>query len=416
MAVCNTKARRIVEARWQEKEVATYQAEEMEATSAVQVLVGTLELRDPNGINLFVDFSGFQVTMTEHNHQVYENDTKEYDGSTNEEENEDNNDDYEDDDGIGWLKYFMRRLNVSQAGDNGGGDSTASPPTTPPTPNPPVPPVGYPTQDSPTVDPPTQPPVPSNTQPPSPSNTPPPILRMSAKTVHAKMKAIITGHFNGPWTSYKKFPTFDCDRFWQLFEGAYTWDEQYAGEIKSIFEKKASDWLKGALYRVRNKKICLAWIKEEHWPKMKDEWDGEKFKKVSRINKANRVADTLASSIVYTGGSIPTSIHRKRLAEVLHKQPTMKEVFEITYKKKNGDWAGEKAHQVTQLEGLRGVVTFGAGDLARVLEQMSQPSTQGHVSREEYNTLLDLVQQLIAAMRQHGIGVSVQGDPHVADP
>ena len=88
MAVCKTKARRTVEARWHEKDVEPYQMEETKDTPTVRTFVDIPPLHDPNGINLFVDFTNFIDCRPKRRGDTLQLEDEEYDDETNEDEEE----------------------------------------------------------------------------------------------------------------------------------------------------------------------------------------------------------------------------------------------------------------------------------------------------------------------------------------
>ena len=89
MAVCKTKARRTIEAQWQERDIPPYQMDEVEVRHNVTTFDVLPSLHDNlNGIDLFVDLSDV-MDLTPQDHQsILTTVMEEEKDETNEEEDE----------------------------------------------------------------------------------------------------------------------------------------------------------------------------------------------------------------------------------------------------------------------------------------------------------------------------------------
>jgi hypothetical protein len=69
--------------------------------------------------------------------------------------------------------------------------------------------------------------------------------------------------------------------------------------------------LKNALFKVRSGKDKGEWIDEDKLKELRDEWKGEKWQNISKINTQNRKSQ--AEHNVHSGGSISAKEHGKRM-------------------------------------------------------------------------------------------------------
>ncbi|KAL0383123.1 UNVERIFIED_CONTAM: hypothetical protein Scaly_0599600 [Sesamum calycinum] len=88
------------------------------------------------------------------------------------------------------------------------------------------------------------------------------------------------------------------------------------------------------------------------WHDLQAYWNSDEFKAKSAKNKVNRVANPVAASTVYRGGSSSVGMHKRKLEAQLGRPPNRMEVFADCYKKKaDGTWSGKRAEEVVPASG-----------------------------------------------------------------
>ena len=98
----------------------------------------------------------------------------------------------------------------------------------------------------------------------------------------------------------------------------FKWDTINDGLIRSKWDKKGGKIYTYLMDQVHKGKVSHDFMKDEDYNKLRAIWDGEKFKKISEIMKANRNGDSggLGGSR-HSGGSIPATMHKRKLVTFL---------------------------------------------------------------------------------------------------
>ncbi|KAI0492086.1 hypothetical protein KFK09_026351 [Dendrobium nobile] len=89
------------------------------------------------------------------------------------------------------------------------------------------------------------------------------------------------------------------------------------------------------------------WIREVIWAELNTAWGSEEYTRKRDQNRQNRASDVggLGSSL-HTGGSIPHTEHRRRLKEMLGREPTPVELHSRTHKRQEDQqWIDERARK-----------------------------------------------------------------------
>ena len=90
----------------------------------------------------------------------------------------------------------------------------------------------------------------------------------------------------------------------------YRWLPEHDGQVRQIFDHKASEGLSNALYKVRKKFDKGNWIRPEVREEIEQKWNQPGWKEKAKINSMNRRASDLP---LHTSGSVPTTEHFRRL-------------------------------------------------------------------------------------------------------
>ncbi|XP_039127417.1 uncharacterized protein LOC120263534 isoform X2 [Dioscorea cayenensis subsp. rotundata] len=165
------------------------------------------------------------------------------------------------------------------------------------------------------------------------------------RTIHELVK----GHYKEAWTGWGKVPKDVRQRIFTAFRGIYTWEAQHESSILRHLNHEASEWLKKNLYLAHNLyKAPFPWMAPAVWEGLQRYWESDEFKRKSEKNKLNRTESVSSSIVIYRGGSVSTAVHRLRLAEELGREPTLKECFIHTHKKKDGTLEVGRATQIVE--------------------------------------------------------------------
>ncbi|KAH7650676.1 putative transposase Ptta/En/Spm plant protein [Dioscorea alata] len=159
--------------------------------------------------------------------------------------------------------------------------------------------------------------VPSNE---SESTGPPWLITPDSLIIDYEVKRavheLVKGHYKEPWTGWGKVPKDVRQRIF-TFKAIYTWEPQHESSVLRHFNHEASEWLKKNLYLAHKLyKAPFPWMAPVVWEGL------------AEIGSS--------STVIYRGGSVSTAVHRLRLAEELGREPTPKECFIRTYRRKDG--------------------------------------------------------------------------------
>lgn len=83
--------------------------------------------------------------------------------------------------------------------------------------------------------------------------------------------------------------------------------------MRKTFNHVGGNNLRPLLYRAHKENTRPMWMKEEVWVACLAEWKKEDHCRQSETNKANRAAATENGIPIYRGGSVSTTMHKKRL-------------------------------------------------------------------------------------------------------
>ncbi|KAL0387814.1 UNVERIFIED_CONTAM: hypothetical protein Sradi_2663200 [Sesamum radiatum] len=119
--------------------------------------------------------------------------------------------------------------------------------------------------------------------------------------------------------------------------------------MQNIFNSYATSWLSKTFAEARVAGTQPNWLGHDIWHDLQAYWNNDEFKAKSAKNKVNRVANPLAASTVYRGGSSSVGMHKRKLEAQLGRPPNRMEVFADCYKKKaDGTWSGKRAEEVVE--------------------------------------------------------------------
>ncbi|KAL0287796.1 UNVERIFIED_CONTAM: hypothetical protein Sangu_2676600 [Sesamum angustifolium] len=119
--------------------------------------------------------------------------------------------------------------------------------------------------------------------------------------------------------------------------------------MQNIFNSYATSWLSKTFAEARVAGTQPNWLGDGIWHDLQAYWNSDEFKAKSAKNKVNRVANPVAASTVYRGGSSSVGMHKRKLEAQLGRPPNRMEVFADCYKKKaDGTWSGKRAEEVVE--------------------------------------------------------------------
>ncbi|KAJ6808724.1 DUF724 domain-containing protein 3-like [Iris pallida] len=167
-------------------------------------------------------------------------------------------------------------------------------------------------------------------------------------TATRALGALIRGNYHGPYINFSQVPDEKKFIWLQQMKKSYWWPEHRDYAIRKTYKgacshkiRDAMDDLKKAIARGKGKK---EWVLEEYWREMQARLETPEFKKRSEQAKKARSCAGL-----HTGGSIPTALHARNLADKIAKEGRnssevgFAEIFEHTHKRKDGTYVDEKA-------------------------------------------------------------------------
>ncbi|KAK2352239.1 hypothetical protein QL285_096552 [Trifolium repens] len=152
--------------------------------------------------------------------------------------------------------------------------------------------------------------------------------------------------FLGAWSCWSAVDTTTKDSWFDDFKAKYKWFEKDEDNIRKSFDSRGTLALKNALFKVRSGKDKGEWIEEDKLKELRDEWKGEKWQNISKINTQNRKSQ--AGHNVHSGGSISAKEHAKRMRVKLNREPTCFEVYQRMHKpeEKSNEWFNEEQAQI----------------------------------------------------------------------
>ncbi|KAL0348094.1 UNVERIFIED_CONTAM: hypothetical protein Sangu_1037200 [Sesamum angustifolium] len=151
-----------------------------------------------------------------------------------------------------------------------------------------------------------------------------------------------------PWKSHKPIPQSPKNFWFEELKRVYWWDCPDT-LMQNIFNSYATSWLSKTFAEARVAGTQPNWLGDGIWHDLQAYWNSDEFKAKSAKNKVNRVANPVAASTVYCGGSSSVGMHKRKLEAQLGRPPNRMEVFADCYKKKaNGTWSGKRAEEVVK--------------------------------------------------------------------
>ncbi|KAL0333950.1 UNVERIFIED_CONTAM: hypothetical protein Sangu_1551200 [Sesamum angustifolium] len=168
------------------------------------------------------------------------------------------------------------------------------------------------------------------------------------RSFHSCIGSVISGHFMQPWKSYKSIPQSQKNFWFEELKRVYWWDCPDT-LMQNIFNSYATSWLSKTFAEARVAGTQPNWLGDGIWHDLQAYWNSDEFKAKSAKNKVNRVANPVAASTVYRGGSSSVGMHKRKLEAQLGRPPNRMEVFADCYKKKaDGTWSGKRAEEVVE--------------------------------------------------------------------
>ncbi|KAL0906133.1 hypothetical protein M5K25_024600 [Dendrobium thyrsiflorum] len=171
-----------------------------------------------------------------------------------------------------------------------------------------------------------------------------------------KIRDLIRSRYDAPYVSWKKIPKEVRDMWFREFERNFCLLPQHNDKIRKNFEKRGSTRMRDMFTDIRKSGERPLWIGESVWAELNAAWDSVEYSRRRDQNRQNRASDVGGKgSSLHTGVSIPHTEHRRRLKEVLGREPTPVELHSHTHKRQEDqqwiDERGRKAHE--EYTGLR---------------------------------------------------------------
>ncbi|WJX10356.1 hypothetical protein P8452_01091 [Trifolium repens] len=124
--------------------------------------------------------------------------------------------------------------------------------------------------------------------------------------------------------------------------------------------------LERALFKVCSGKDKGECIDEDKLKELTDQWKGEEWQNISKINTQNRKSK--AGHNVHSGGSISAKEHAKTMRVELNREPTCFEVYQRMHKpkEKSNEWFNEEQALIAvgHWRSSRPVFDFGCGSVS----------------------------------------------------
>ncbi|CAJ2679143.1 unnamed protein product [Trifolium pratense] len=157
-------------------------------------------------------------------------------------------------------------------------------------------------------------------------------------TVRGAITKIFKENFQGAWSCWSAVDSTTQEFWFADFKAKYKWLEKDEASIKKSFNSRGTLALKNALFKVRSGKDKGEWIDEDKLKELTDQWKGEKWQNISKINTQNRKSQ--AGHNVHSGGSISAREHAKKMRMELNREPTCFEVYQRMHKpkEKSNEW------------------------------------------------------------------------------
>ncbi|KAL0920325.1 hypothetical protein M5K25_009453 [Dendrobium thyrsiflorum] len=146
----------------------------------------------------------------------------------------------------------------------------------------------------------------------------------------------------------EKVPKDVRDMWFREFEKDFCWLPQHNDKVRKNFEMRGSIRMQDMFTDIRKAGERPLWIGEGVWAELTSAWVSPDYSKRRDQNRQNRASDVggLGSSL-HTGGSIPHTEHRRRLKEMLGREPTSVELHSHTHKRQEDkQWVDERARRV----------------------------------------------------------------------
>ncbi|XP_052177618.1 uncharacterized protein LOC127791679 [Diospyros lotus] len=136
-------------------------------------------------------------------------------------------------------------------------------------------------------------------------------------------------------------PTDPKTYFWQADENDRIW---------LTWNKSGRRSFRSHLHRIRNGEDEAMWMDPDVRKALDAKWAEESNKKIATQNKKNRASETGGS--LHTGGSIPFSLTRRRLATELNREPNEFEFFRRTHTRKDNQgeevWVDDRSRAIAE--------------------------------------------------------------------
>ncbi|KAI0492765.1 hypothetical protein KFK09_027041 [Dendrobium nobile] len=176
----------------------------------------------------------------------------------------------------------------------------------------------------------------------------------SKKPTH-KIRDIIQSKFDAPYASWKKIPKEVRDIWFREFEIDFYWLPQHNSKIRENFEKRGSTRLRDMFTDMKKSGERALWISESVWDELTRIWASLDYSKRRDQNKMNRASDIGGmGSALHTDSSVPHTKNRKRLKEILGREPTSVELHTRTHQRREDQqWVDHRARVFEEYTLLR---------------------------------------------------------------
>ncbi|KAL0924942.1 hypothetical protein M5K25_005803 [Dendrobium thyrsiflorum] len=168
-----------------------------------------------------------------------------------------------------------------------------------------------------------------------------------SKQLTHKIRDLIRSRYDAPYVSWKKIPKEVRDMWFREFERDFCWLPQHNDKIRKNFEKRGSTRMRDMFTDLRKSGERPLWIGESVWAELNAAWGSVEYSRRRDQNRQNRASDVggMGTSL-HTGGSVPHTEHRRRLKEVLGREPTPVELHSHTHKRQEDQqWIDERARK-----------------------------------------------------------------------
>ncbi|XP_052171884.1 uncharacterized protein LOC127787865 isoform X3 [Diospyros lotus] len=139
--------------------------------------------------------------------------------------------------------------------------------------------------------------------------------------------------YTEPWLHWDEVPEITRQMWLEEFNKKYKWQPEESDRIWITWNASGRKSFKNSLNKIKSGANTGAWMDPDVHRALQEKWNDEQYKKMAEQNKKNRAS--MIGGSIHTGGSIPFTESRRRMARELNREPTEFEHFRKTHTRKD---------------------------------------------------------------------------------